>query len=183
MPAVNAEGPMFSTQPAPDRDFVTLSRSVATTDSGRLKPVYLTTTDGGCFFQEWWDEQLQTPCVFASLYAGAPYYCLPQPDATSGAEVVDAFSDAACKTPAPYAKLPSCAGAKPPKYLPTYEPSCVVGWRSVRALDPTPVVLPPTLYVQANDACEPYAPDATATYYAAGPLIPSSMFVQATPEP
>jgi hypothetical protein len=172
----------FTVKVVPDSDFLAVESTTLTTDPGRLKPMYRTALDGGCSFQDWWDDQLQTACSFESNYAGAPYYCLPIADPASSASYVEAFTDSGCITETPYVKMPNCNGAKPPKFLAVPEPTCVFGWRSIRPVVPTPAVLP-ALWNNATGTCLPYTADTGATYYATGAVMPNTMFVQATPEP
>ncbi|HEY5377190.1 MAG TPA: hypothetical protein VIK01_26100, partial [Polyangiaceae bacterium] len=68
--ATGTSASVFSVKPASDDAFPALESTTLTTDAGRLKPMYLSAADGGCFFQNWWDDQLQTPCSFESQYAG-----------------------------------------------------------------------------------------------------------------
>ena len=180
--ATSTSASVFSVKTASDDAFPALDSTTLTTDAGRLKPMYLSAADGGCFFQGWWDDQLQTPCSFESQYAGAPYYCLPISDATSPASVVRTFSDSNCMVDAPVVRMPSCNAAKPPKFCAISAPACTGGWRSVRPVDATPAALPP-LWSNATGTCLPYTPDTGATYYATGAIIPTTMFVAATPEP
>ena len=183
MPATDTSGDSaFSIKAAPDSDFLVAERTTLSSDAGRLKPMYLSAADGGCYFRDWWDEQLQTPCSFATPDSGASYYCQPIEDATSLALAVEAFSDSACQVAAPYVKVAGCTGAKPPKFSVVTGQSCAGGFGTIRSVDPTPVV-PPSLWTKPNGTCTPYTLDATATYYAAGPVIPNSDFVRATPEP
>jgi hypothetical protein len=138
--------------------------------------------DGGCTFEDFWDDQLHTACSFVAPYLGGTYYCLPKADASSLAVTIDAFSDASCKVEAAYVKLPACDGAKPPPYMVVAEPACTLGWRSIRPVDPTPVT-PPPLFTNSSGTCETYPLPAGATYYAAGAVMPNSAFVSATATP
>jgi len=182
MPSMNPTGSAFTVKAAPDTDFLTVETKTQTTDAGRLKPMYRNAADGGCFFHDWWDEQLQTPCSFASNSAEAPYYCLPTSDPTSRATTLEAFSDSECKVAATYVQVPSCELNAPPKFAVSKVSSCVIGWRTIRTVDPTPVTLP-ALWSKSGSTCMPYTPDATATYYAASEPMPNSMFMQATLAP
>ena len=172
----------FSAKATADTDFVAVEPQTLSSDTGRLKPMYRSASDGGCFFHDWWDEELQTRCSFGTNARELPYYCLPTVDPASPALNLNTFSDSECKVPAPYVQMPSCSGAKPPKYFITDGASCVAGWRTIRTLASTPST-PPPLWVSNGSSCSAYTPSATATYYAAGDALPSSMFVQATVEP
>jgi hypothetical protein len=180
---VQNPGPAFSTKPVPDSDFLAAESNVVTSDAGRLKPRYLTTADGGCFFDDWWDEKLQTACSFHTPYAGAPYYCEPLNDLTTRAQYVDTFSDSACKAPAPYLMMASGDTDKPPKFFILLQSSCSNQRLSeVRPVEPTPSV-PPALYTNVTSDCVSYPLDPTSKYFAAGAIVQKSEFVSATPAP
>ena len=180
---VQNPGPAFSTKPVPNSDFLAAESNVVTSDAGRLKPRYLTTADGGCFFDEWWDEQLQTACSFKTAYAGAPYYCEPLNDSTIRPQYVDTFSDTECNTPAPYLMLTSSEGDKPPKFFILLQSSCANQRVSeVRPVAPTPSV-PPPLYTNVTGDCVSYPVDPTSKYFATGAIMQKSEFVSATPAP
>ncbi|HEX3850785.1 MAG TPA: hypothetical protein VHW01_07445 [Polyangiaceae bacterium] len=78
--------------------------------------------------------------------------------------------------------MPSCNAAKRPKFLATVEETCTGAWHSIRPVDATPSV-PSLLWSNATGTCLPYRPGTDATYCATGAVIPTSMFVSATPEP
>jgi hypothetical protein len=82
--------------------------------------------------------------------------------------------DSACQTAAPCVKVAICNGAKPPKFSVVTGQTCAGDYRTIRTVDPTPVVLAslwsrPKRHVHGR--------------HAAGPVIPNSDFVHATPEP
>lgn len=181
MPAADAPKTLYTAKAVPNADFVTVESTVAKTDTGRLKPMYRTALDGGCSFQDWWDDVLQTTCSFATLDGGKTYYCLPNADATSGAITLEGFSDAECKTATAYVRVPGCDGAKPPQYSVTDKPSCIVGQRNIRMVEASAIT--PVLFMKSDGGCNAYKPDATATYYAVGATVSNDSFVKATPEP
>jgi hypothetical protein len=182
MPATNMSASTFVTEPVPDSAFVAVETTIVSSDPGRLKPMYRNAADGGCFFRDFWDEELETACSFESDNSTTEYYCLPLPDPTTHGETLRLFGDAGCVNAAVYVKMPACDGAKVPKFTIEYASRCVYGWREVRPVDPVPAELP-ALWVDAGDTCTPYTPEANAAYHAAGDLMPASMFVQAAREP
>ena len=187
MPATNLDATTFFPEPVPAGDFVAFESTTRTSDEGRLKPIDRTAMDGGCFFQDWWDEELETSCTFTG--SGSTFYCLPK--TTAPGEALELFSDATCETAAYYVRLPNCEGATPPPFWVVYTSACGSGFdlraldpkpRTVRAVDPTPVTLPP-LFSGSSGNCTPFTPDGNSTYYAAGDVVPNSAFMPATLEP
>lgn len=187
MPATNMDATTFSTEPAPASDFVAFESATATSDEGRLKPMYRTTLDGGCFFQDFWDEELETVCTFTG--SGSTFYCLPK--SSSPGESLELYADSSCDTAQYYVRVRNCDGAKPPPFWVVYSSACGSGFelraldpkpRTVRRVDPAPVTLP-SLWVGSGDSCTPYTPDSQYTHYAAGDVVPTSAFMPATLEP
>jgi len=171
----------FSVKQAPDSDFLSVESKALSTDSGRLKPMYRNAADGGCFFHDWWDEQLQTSCSFVTNSRGLPYYCLPAVDPTSLAVTLETFSDSECKVAAPYVQMPNCSGG-PPKFAISAASTCIGNWRTIRTVASTPST-PPPLWMSNGGSCFSYTPSASATFYATSEAMPNSMFVQATVQP
>jgi len=182
MAATDAPKVLYTPTAVPSTDFAAVESTIANADAGRLKPIYRTATDGGCSFEDWWDDMLQTACSFATLDGGQTYYCLPNADRTWRAVTLEGFSDPECKTTAVYVEVPGCDGAKPPTYSVTDKPSCAVGQRTIRKVDATAITLP-TFFMQSDGGCKAYTPDATATYYRVGAVVDNDSFVKATPEP
>jgi hypothetical protein len=177
--AMNQEAVTYFTEEVSDDEFALVESTTFSEDSGRLKPMYQESSDGGCFFQGWWDEELQTPCTFGQV--SGKYYCMPSGDTTSSAVPVEAFTDAACEEAAFYLKVPDCEGAPAPLFLSTYAPTCDGTAREVRVVTPEPAVLP-SLWILSGEVCEEYAPDPSVKYHALGDILPTSTFVEATPE-
>ncbi len=124
MPVMDASGTTSSVKAVPDSEFMALEGTTLTTDPGRLKPMYLSSPDGSCLFGGWWDEQLQTPCSFASNGPGTPYYCLPSVDETRPGKALETFSDSACTVASPILEALNCSGAKPPRFFIGDSSSC-----------------------------------------------------------
>jgi hypothetical protein len=187
MPAPNMDATAFSTEPAPTSDFVAFESTTQTSDEGRLKPIRRTAMDGGCFFQDWWDEELGTVCSFTG--SGSSFYCLPK--TSHPGEALELFSDSTCQTAAYYLRVRNCDAATPPPFWVVYTAACASPFtlrgldpkpRTVRAVDPTPATLPP-LWRGSSSNCTPYTLDGNSTYYAAGAVMPNSAFMPATLEP
>lgn len=168
---------LFSTELAPDGEFVGVESTTLSTDTGRLEPRYRTAADGGCLFRDFGDEELQTPCSFVP--GGDKYYCLPNAPETTN---LVAFTDSTCEAETQYLMLRDCAGAQPPRFAIANIPSCVPGPREIRPVEPTPVTLP-ELWVESGGDCVVYTPDAEYSYFAVGAQVPNGDFVEATLEP
>lgn len=177
--AMNQTSPVFFTELVSDDEFVAVESTTAPADGGRLEPRYRTTTDGGCFFQDFWDNELQTACSFVPY--GEQYYCLPLLH-DEGA-LVAAFTDAACSEASPFLALRACEAATPPRFAVVDVPSCVAGPRKVRPVNPTPVSLPAALWIESGSDCIPYAPQPDTTYFAVGDEMSNGSFVAAVLEP
>ena len=146
MPAQNASDAAFSVKAAPSDEFVTIESSTLNTDAGRLKPMYRTASDGGCFFHRFWDEQLQTPCSFVANAPNGPYFCQPTVDATSRAVTLEAFSDSSCMASVSYVKVAKCDAFKPPKFSIVSAQTCTDSRNTFRSVD----LLPNSAFAQAT---------------------------------
>jgi hypothetical protein len=108
-----AEGSrLFLTTPLPASDFQEITEWVDMTAPGRLKPRYHTTTDGGCWFNDFWDTELLAPCWFAQGEDG-DYRCVP-------GEYVSAstlYLDAACTTAIGVWEPATCGLTEAPRFV------------------------------------------------------------------
>ena len=168
----------FTMTEVPDGDFMAVEISVNQDDPGRLKPVYRTSADGGCWFQGWWDDELQTRCQF-EMGNDDYLYCLPSA-ATGGSQLLEAFSEATCTVPAPYLRVPSCSASEVPAFVTeTVQPTCAGDRRAVRqVLDAgTPGSALPALWTDSSGTCEPMGVVAEDLYFALGEHVDYAMFV------
>jgi hypothetical protein len=103
---------LFQTTSVPSAEFHEASESVDMTAPGRLKPRYNRSDDGGCWFKDFWDSELSTPCGFMELRL-EQYRCLPS-DYTPG---IALYSDAACTQTVPGWVQGTCGITGPPRYV------------------------------------------------------------------
>lgn len=98
----------FSVTPIAPSEFLEVSTRVEMSAPGRLKPRYKTTADGGCWFDDFWDSELMTPCWFTRT-ARNEYRCLPGSYVSTVTLYLDSdctqqvvgYDAAACGSPVP----------------------------------------------------------------------------------
>jgi hypothetical protein len=77
MTRVLADGArIFAVTPIPPTEFPEVTQRVEMGAPGRLKPRYHTTSDGGCWFNDFWDSELMVSCWFTRTSQNE-YRCLP----------------------------------------------------------------------------------------------------------
>jgi hypothetical protein len=154
--------------------FAEFTLNVLMDDPGRVKPRFLTTPDGGCWFDGWYESELDIECEFMLMPDGR-YGCLPElyivPEAT--------FSDASCTTEYPLIATTDCFGRTQPRYVstPNYR-ECGDPTREVRAVQEIleASALPP-LFTTSGGGCSPYVTYAGGAYLHLGPALDPSTLV------
>ena len=151
-----------------------VTQTVALDDPSRLKPVYKTSDDGGCWFWTWFDSELDVDCGFQEFTDGT-HRCAPSP----WAEPLDTFSDDACTVEAKVAAISACTTAPAPKYAMRFEGD--FGCRRVAEVFPTGEVLggttPPARWVMSDTGCVPASLSADSRYVAVGARLDPSSFM------
>jgi hypothetical protein len=107
-----SEAPSHVAVPAPPEMFPSIDVSTDESAPGRLKPRYWTTSDGGCWFQGFWDSELGAECHFDGATDGQTR-CIPG----EGYQVLNVFSDAACSAPFPLVDVATCGTDSPPRFV------------------------------------------------------------------
>jgi len=157
-------------------DFVAVSLSVKETDPGRLKPRYRTSADGGCWFLDWWDSELETACDFMTNSNGQSL-CIPSGTAASPSEF---FTDDGCTQSVSYMSTvcnPEAFG----NYVRVYDQASCTFSASVRPIVATiPAASLPARWVGFPANCQPFSPDPEATYFELGPIMDAAMFMGGT---
>lgn len=106
------EGSMlFQSLPAPPETFQEVTPTIAQNDPGRLKARYRDAGDVGCWFHNFWDDELKQICSFLTA-SDEKQRCLP----STAISVLQTFSDAACTVPAALSAIDECTPTTPPEY-------------------------------------------------------------------
>lgn len=164
----------------PDR-FAAIEPVVDESDEGRLKPVYDTTADGGCWFQGWFDSEQGSDCDFR-LTSDEKYRCVPPPlpYSPSGASVIELFTESTCTASVVYYSA-SCDEASVPKLVSRELSACHVARLEVRpVLAAVPTL--PDLWSKGSGGCQPYTYGSGSTFYELGEPLPLETFVAAEVE-
>jgi hypothetical protein len=98
--------------PAPLSSFEKVDTRTDDTFPGRLKPQFVTTPDGGCWYDDLWDSELGVHCEFDTAADGQER-CLPG----MRAPVVHAYSDEGCTNEVTYAGPLPCGTTSVPPYV------------------------------------------------------------------
>jgi hypothetical protein len=104
-------GGLYRTTPVGPELFQTVIDTIDESDPGRLKPLYYDAGADGCWFQNFWDSELMTPCSFDEA-TDAKQRCLP----TTKLKVQRYFSDAECKVRVALSAIDECTPALLPAY-------------------------------------------------------------------
>ena len=169
LPPAFAIGPDASATIAP-----AVTRTVVNDDPGRLKPVYWTSDDGGCWFLTWFDSELGVDCGFLEFTDGT-YRCAP----SLYTDPLATFSDDACTVQAPVAAISACTTKPVPKYAIRFDG--LLTCRRVAEVWSTGEVIsgasPPSRWVQSDTGCVPATLSAEVRYVALGAKLESSAFM------
>jgi hypothetical protein len=161
----------------PPTNYSEITSAVNDADSGRLKARYNTTSDGGCWFDGWYDSELDTPCEFTTASDGQ-LRCTPEEGYSL--TVLSTYLDEACTQPRAIAILSECPGTE----IPTY--TSVVDWGSCNPASvsrqvegPVEITALPPLWQLFGTTCSPYTPDPTFQYITVGPPLDPTLFMAA----
>jgi hypothetical protein len=158
-------------------DYAEIASTMNEADSGRLKPRYDTTADGGCWFDTWVDSELDTPCFFMPA-ADGQLRCMPEEDYAVG--FVDTYTDEGCTQPRAIAAVNGCEDAELPKFVTQLDYAACGYPASVRAVEgPVEVAALPALYALAGSNCAPYTPDPEQSWITVGPVLDPATFMAA----
>jgi hypothetical protein len=166
----------------PNTDFVGTTLSWNEADGGRLLPTYRDSDDGACWFEGWYDTQLETDCSF-QLMTDGKLHCVP--DALAGATPIVAYSDPECLVEEAYAPFfEPCPGAATPKYAASYGDgtpnSCsmtVVVYEVGELVEQADL---PVLYAKSGSACVETSLTPASAYVKLGARLPPSTFMEGT---
>ncbi|HVJ17450.1 MAG TPA: hypothetical protein VM686_18615 [Polyangiaceae bacterium] len=163
--------------PVPATNYSEIASAVNDADSGRLKPRYNTSSDGGCWFDGWYDSELDTPCDFTTTSDGQ-LRCTPEQDYSLS--VFDTYLDEACSQSRAIATLSDCAGTEIPRYVSSLDYStCSMSSVSRQVEGPIEVTALPPLWQQFGTTCSPYTPDPTRQHVTVGPVLDPTLFMAA----
>jgi hypothetical protein len=142
-----------------------VTRTVVEGDPGRLKPVYLTSDDGGCWFDGWYDTELGVDCAFEPFTDGVER-CTPL--VLTGPQLT--YSDANCTVEAPVTNLGTCPAVTPPKYAVGREgaSSCRIVTSVRPTVDLVPAASLPPLWAKSGTSCVVWTPVAESSYMTLG---------------
>jgi hypothetical protein len=107
----NPEVMSYTTTPAGPELFQAVVDTVDATDPGRLKPRYYDAGGDGCWFHNFWDSELMTPCGFAEA-TDMKQRCLP----STQLKVLSLFTDDQCTVRAGFSPVDECVPAQVPAY-------------------------------------------------------------------
>ena len=177
-PEAYTQQEFFERGPAlPAATFAAVDYVTVDSDPGRVKPVYGTTEDGGCWFDGWYDSELDARCSFDQAADGR-HYCLP--DSDEYLTVLETFSDASCTQPMAIAVYNACGAVPLPAWVridswtgceATYEVRKVNGTLAGSAAPP--------LWIEAGDSCVSYTPNAESNYLTLSEIYEPSAFLPA----
>ena len=146
-------------------------------DAGRLKPRYQVSEDGGCWFNDWFDTELQVACGFTRSSLDK-YHCRPD-SASAKAAVVYAFTDSACTLSHPIGRLGPCDDEVPTVAFGNYGTAvCMDGFEVWRT--GAPIAAPETLayYSMEGGTCLPLTLDPDRRYVTLTGKIEDSELVE-----
>jgi hypothetical protein len=139
-----------------------------TRDSGRLTALNWITSDGGAWFSHWYDNLLQTPCIFTS---GEDPRCVPD---SKGARTF--YADAKCsESVAEVLPKNDCSHeVEPPRYVTIVEPS-VAGSHNLAAYAVLSERTLTTRYQRTTQGvCEPQVVPGSSRHFDLGEPVPTS---------
>lgn len=169
----------YRTTALPDSDFAAAEITVVSSDPGRLKPRYRTTADGGCWFYDWWDSELETSCDV--MYGSdGEQRCYPQGLTFS---TVRLFTDSSCSgelVEYAYSTTP-CSSAEAGKFVRLYDTQTCERPVAVRPILQTHTAdsLPP-LWTGTPENCSQFNPNPDYTFFSVGEWSDPSMFMGGT---
>jgi hypothetical protein len=158
----SAGGDLYSTVPVELSELPEVELTIDTSNPGRLQPSYRHRSDGGCWFDAWYDTALGERCHFDEHPDGKSY-CLPE---ASYATFERVFGDAGCTNARTLVSTTACgADAFGPFVMERDGPLCVLEQR-YRLLGKamTAAALPELWFRDVVGDCQPFAP--TQSHYA-----------------